>query len=146
MKPFWQAKSFAEMTTEEWESLCDGCGKCCLVKLEDDETGEIYYTDVACRFLNHANARCRDYPHRQHNVSTCLTLTPDTTHAYDWLPDTCAYRLLAHEQPLPAWHPLITGNHTSTVTSGHSVAGRVVSELEIPEALWQERLIYWVDE
>lgn len=134
------------MTTEEWESLCDGCGKCCLVKLEDDETDEVYYTDVACRYLDPATARCRDYPRRQQNVSTCLNLTPDTTQVYDWLPATCAYRLLAHAQPLPVWHPLVTGARDSTVTSGRSVANRVVSEMEIPEALWQERLIQWVDE
>lgn len=146
MKAFWQTKTFSEMTAEEWESLCDGCGKCCLVKLEDDETGEVFYTDVACRFLDPATARCRDYPHRQDNVLTCLTLTPGTTQAYDWLPETCAYRLLAHEQPLPTWHPLVTGSRDSTVTSGYSVAGRVVSEMEVPEAMWQERLIHWVDE
>lgn len=146
MESFWQTKTFSEMTMEEWESLCDGCGKCCLVKLEDDETGDVYYTDVACRFLDSSTARCRDYPNRQQNVPTCLNLTPDSTYTYDWLPDTCTYRLLAWQQPLPDWHPLITGNRNSTVSNGRSVAGRVVSEADIPEDLWQDRLIYWVDE
>lgn len=146
MDMFWQTKNFAEMTTGEWESLCDGCGKCCLVKLEDDDTGEVYYTDVACRYLDSSTARCRDYQQRHHNVPACLNLTPDATFLYDWLPETCAYRLLAQRKPLPDWHPLITGTENSTVLSGRSVAGRVVSEEDIPEDLWQERLIQWVDE
>lgn len=132
------------MTPEEWESLCDGCGKCCLHKLEDEDTGEILYTDVACRYLDGDTACCRDYPNRQHNVPDCTVLRPEDVTEFHWLPVTCAYRLLAEGVPLPDWHPLISGDPDTVRRAGVSAAGRFISETEVPEEDWEERAITWV--
>lgn len=126
--PFWRSKSLAEMTTDEWEQLCDGCGKCCLEKLEDIDTGEIHYTNVACRLLDMNNLRCRRYTTRQRWVPTCAKLTPENIQTLSWMPSTCAYRLLARGEDLPAWHPLITGEASSTHAAGQSARGRIISE------------------
>ncbi|WP_024459651.1 YcgN family cysteine cluster protein [Marinimicrobium sp. LS-A18] len=141
---FWERKSLGEMTAEEWESLCDGCGKCCLHKLEDEDTGEILYTDVACRYLDSATACCSDYPNRQRNVPDCTVLRPKDVSDFHWLPSTCAYRLLAEGIPLPDWHPLISGDPASVRRAGVSAAGRFVSETEVPEEDWEERAVLWV--
>lgn len=142
---FWQDKSLAQMTTEEWESLCDGCGKCCLHKLEDEDNGLVYYTDVACRLLDTQTCRCQDYANRKQQVPDCLTLSADTVAQVPWLPSTCAYRLLAAGQPLPSWHPLITGEPQSVYRAGISVAGRVLSETHIHPDDYEERIIHWVN-
>lgn len=105
-KNFWETKKLSEMNPEEWESLCDGCGHCCLVKLEDEETGHIYKTSVACKLLDIEFCRCRDYEHRFKKVPTCLKLSPQNIDDIDWLPDTCAYILLNSGKTLPDWHPL----------------------------------------
>lgn len=145
-RPFWQRKPLAQLDAEEWESLCDGCGKCCLHKLEDVEDGQVYYTDVACRYLNCQDGRCRDYANRLHNVAECLDLTPDTLAEYStWLPETCAYRLLGEGRSLPLWHPLVSGSRTSVIAAGASVAGRVLSESQFAGEL-EDRVIHWVDE
>jgi uncharacterized cysteine cluster protein YcgN (CxxCxxCC family) len=125
---FWETKTLDAMTRVEWESLCDGCGKCCLHKLEDEETGELHPTNVACRLLDRRSGRCSDYKHRHAYVPECVRLTPAKLRQLDWLPSTCAYRLLADGDPLPDWHPLITGDPESVHRAGESVRGWTVSE------------------
>ena len=127
---FWKRKSLAEMTKAEWESLCDGCALCCLQKLEDEETGDIYFTDIACKLLDTDACRCTDYANRAKIVSTCLVLSADEPEAFNWLPGTCAYRLLADGEKLPEWHPLITGDPHSVHDVGISAKGKCLSETE----------------
>ena len=127
---FWEEKSLAQMSRAEWESLCDGCGKCCVHKLEDDETGELFPTNVACRLLDRRSGRCTDYRRRRMFVPECVRLTPARLNELDWLPSTCAYRLLADGEALPDWHPLITGDPESVHRAGQSVRGWTVSEDE----------------
>ena len=127
---FWEVKTLEQMSREEWESLCDGCGKCCIHKLEDEETGELHATNVACRLLDRRSGRCTDYKHRKLYVPECVRLTPAKLKQLDWLPSTCAYRLLADGEDLPEWHPLITGDPESVHRAGQSVRGWTVSESE----------------
>lgn len=126
--PFWQTKALHEMTGAEWESLCDGCGRCCLNKLEDEDTGEIKYTDVACRLLDLESCRCTSYEDRQRFVPDCRRLTPQNVGTIPWLPQTCAYRLLAEGKDLEWWHPLVSGDPNTVIEAGISVKGRIVSE------------------
>lgn len=116
------------MTHTEWESLCDGCGRCCLHKLEDDSDGRMYYTRVACELLDISSCRCKDYANRQKTVPDCIQLSVEQAHFFDWLPDTCAYRLLAEGESLPEWHPLITGDPQSVIDAGVSVRHVAISE------------------
>jgi uncharacterized cysteine cluster protein YcgN (CxxCxxCC family) len=113
------------MTEAEWESLCDGCGRCCLVKLEDEETGKIHYTDVACRLFDAKTCRCRDYARRTREMADCVALSPENIASLRWMPPTCAYRLLAEGKTLPVWHPLVSGRMESVVEAGISVRGRI---------------------
>ena len=129
--PFWKAKPLAQMTRAEWESLCDGCGKCCLLKLEYEDTGEIARTNVACRQLDLQSCRCRDYANRQRLVPDCVKITPDNVKSLDWLPHTCAYRLVAFGFDLPRWHHLVCGDPERVHTRGHSMRGALVSEDEV---------------
>ncbi|WP_341712116.1 YcgN family cysteine cluster protein [Erythrobacter sp.] len=124
---FWELP-LAALTTPEWEALCDGCGRCCLHKVEYEETGEIEQTNVACRLLDTGTARCTDYKHRKAFVPDCLRLTLKIVDRINWLPPTCAYRLRADGRPLPSWHYLLTGDREDVVRAGISVAGRVISE------------------
>lgn len=144
MTEFWRNKALADMTPQEWEQLCDGCGKCCLHKLEDDVDGEVYYTDVACRYLNLRTARCNDYPNRKHNVPECVAINADNVADMPWLPNTCAYKLLDQGKDLPLWHPLKVGNNRKMKKKGISVIDRVVPEDMVPEQDYEERVIYWV--
>lgn len=125
---FWKRKSLAEMTGAEWESLCDGCALCCLQKLEDEDTGDVYFTDIACRLLDVETCRCTDYPARAKKVASCMVLSADDPDAFRWLPATCAYRLLADGQELPDWHPLLTGDANSVHEAGISAQGKMTSE------------------
>mgnify|MGYP001813297809 FL=1 len=127
---YWKRKSLSEMTDEEWEGLCDGCALCCMHKLEDEETGEVYYTDVACRLLDLETCRCVDYAKRAKEVAECFVLSADEPEMFAWLPATCAYRRLENGQDLPEWHPLITGDPDSVHKAGISVRGKAVSENE----------------
>lgn len=144
MTAFWESKKLEELTTEEWEQLCDGCGKCCLHKLEEDGTGDIFFTRVACQLFDADTCRCRDYACRQQRVPECLVLSPTDTDAFAWLPETCAYRLRAFGQPLASWHPLVSGNANSVHEAGMSVRGKTLPEQQVaPEAL-EDHIIYWV--
>lgn len=124
---FWNLP-LAELSQPEWEALCDGCGRCCLHKVEDEDTGEVAETNVACTLLNTATARCRDYPNRKATVPDCLRLTLKIVDSVEWLPASCAYRLRAAGRPLPDWHHLRSGDREAVIRAGASVAGRVISE------------------
>lgn len=126
--PFWEMTPLEEMNREQWESLCDRCGQCCLVKLEDDETGEVQTTSVACKLLDLGTCQCSDYENRAEIVYECEVLTPQSAGDYKWLPLSCAYRRLAEGRGLPWWHPLVSGDPQTVVEAGAAVAGRVISE------------------
>ncbi|KZY62579.1 hypothetical protein A3742_16055 [Oleiphilus sp. HI0071] len=141
--PFWELKTLAEMSVGEWESLCDGCAKCCLHKLQDEETDEIFYTSVACEKLDLDTCRCSVYEQRLHYVPDCLDLTQGNLDELSWLPSSCAYRIVAEGRRLPDWHHLVSGDFKSIHKAGMSVVGRVVSETEVPA---QELELYIIDE
>ena len=130
---FWEQLSLAQMTREQWESLCDGCGKCCVHKLEDEDTREVYLTNVVCRLFDPHTGRCTDYAHRRQRVPDCTVLSIERIKEFHWLPATCAYRLLAEGAPLFDWHPLLSGDPLSVMRAGHSVVGRVISEEDADE-------------
>jgi uncharacterized cysteine cluster protein YcgN (CxxCxxCC family) len=128
MAPFWKTKTLAQMDQAEWESLCDGCGRCCLHKLRDDETEAIAWTNVACRLLDTDTCRCTDYAGRQQRVPDCVALTPETLAEIDWLPPSCAYRRLQEGRGLAWWHPLVSGDTQTVHSAGISVRGRAIDE------------------
>lgn len=128
---FWKEKKLAQMTAAEWESLCDGCGRCCLVKLEDEDTGQIHFTDVACLLFDGSTCRCGDYKNRTKKVSDCVKLTPQNVGELNWLPHTCAYRQLAEGRPLEWWHPLVSGDRETVVQAGISMRGKTISESDV---------------
>ena len=141
---FWEIKSLSEMSQQEWESLCDGCGRCCLNKLEDEDTGEIYFTNVTCKLLDIDKCRCSDYANRKVSMPDCMILSVDNKEALEVMPSTCAYRLLQLGKPLPDWHPLISGGKESVINAGISIAGKVISEEYIHYEQYPEHLINWV--
>jgi uncharacterized cysteine cluster protein YcgN (CxxCxxCC family) len=125
-KPFWQTKTLTEMSDQEWESICDGCAKCCLQQLEDEQTNQLVFTDVACDFLDPNSCRCKQYQRRSSLVPTCLTITPENIEqVVEFAPPTCAYRLLYENKPLPVWHHLVSGSLDTIHQTGNSVQGRV---------------------
>lgn len=128
---FWKTKKMNEMTREEWESLCDGCAQCCLHKLEDEDTREILYTNVVCKLLDTQACACGDYPNRHTRNPECLELTPRLVRQLHWMPDTCAYRLVAKGEDLPDWHPLVCGDPEEVHRRGISVRGKVISEADV---------------
>jgi hypothetical protein len=142
--PFWRRKSLEAMNKGEWESLCDGCGRCCLVKLEDEDTGKIHFTDVACKLFDGATCRCADYALRRRKVGDCIKLTPATVRSLTWLPPSCAYRLVAEGRDLPAWHPLVSGSPDTVHEAGVSVRGRVAaSETELALDDYPDHIVAW---
>jgi uncharacterized protein len=142
-EPFWKTKKLTEMTTKEWESLCDGCGKCCLMKYEDDETNELHFTSIACKLLDDATCRCSDYKNRMEKVDICVKLTPKVVATVDWLPDSCAYRLVHEGKDLYDWHHLKSGNPELVHKHGFSARDRTVSEEVVPEEDVMEYVIDW---
>jgi uncharacterized cysteine cluster protein YcgN (CxxCxxCC family) len=125
---FWEDQPLEALDRAQWEALCDGCGKCCVHKLEDEETGEMFATNVACKLLDRHKGQCRDYRHRRAYVPECVRLTPRLARTLDWLPETCAYRLRAAGQPLPDWHYLVCGDREAVHRAGMSVRGWTISE------------------
>jgi uncharacterized cysteine cluster protein YcgN (CxxCxxCC family) len=127
-KPFWEVKPLGQMTKAEWESLCDGCGRCCLIRFEDEESGEIIPTRVSCKLFDDATCRCSNYPKRKRYVPDCIKLTPWNIEDLAWMPPSCAYRRLHEGRGLPDWHPLVTGDPESVHRAGISMRGQTISE------------------
>lgn len=140
--PFWERLPLSALSPAQWESLCDGCGKCCVEKFEDEETGAIHSTDVACVLLDRDTCRCSDYANRAAQVPDCVTLTMASLAWPRWLPETCAYRLLAEGRPLPRWHPLLTGDPESVARAGHSLRGRLRDPATVRDPL--HHLVDWI--
>ena len=140
---FWETKALEEMTSAEWESLCDRCGKCCLVKLEDEDTGEIALTKVVCKLMNTDSCLCSNYQNRCSLVPDCLDLRQHEFAEFRWLPSTCAYRLLADGKPLPAWHPLLTGSQDSVKNAGISIHGYAIQESAVVDP--EDHIIEWLN-
>jgi uncharacterized cysteine cluster protein YcgN (CxxCxxCC family) len=146
-KPFWEIKSLNEMTPEEWEALCDGCAKCCLFKIEDEDTGEVFYTNIACRMLDFDTCRCKIYEHRFKVIKDCLSLTYEKLLEIDWLPKSCAYRRLAEGRGLAWWHPLISGTRDTLRQAGISVCCQnLVRELQADLSKIEEYVIDWIEQ
>lgn len=142
-RPFWQVKRLDEMSREEWESLCDGCARCCLNKLEDWDTGEIIWTNVSCSLLDDQSCRCRDYENRLETVPDCVPLDPEKVHTLTWLPPTCAYRLLDEGYDLYWWHPLVSKDPNTIHQAGISVRGKVVSEEGMAVEDYEKHIAMW---
>ncbi len=138
---FWESKSLDAMTEHEWESLCDGCGRCCLIKLEDEETQELYYTNISCKLLDSQQCRCTDYQHRVQKAPGCVVLKPYNKELYLQLPASCAYRRLSQGKKLEVWHPLISNSNQSVHHAEISVRDKVISEEYVHEDDWQEHII-----
>ncbi len=145
-EPFWRRRTLAEMSEAEWESLCDGCGRCCLNKLEEWETGTIFWTHVACRLLDGETCRCTDYPNRQSLVPDCIQLTADKIEELTWLPPTCAYRLVGEGRDLYWWHPLVSGDSETVHAAGISVRGRTISEEGMAVEDLEAHMVTWPGE
>jgi hypothetical protein len=141
---FWKTKTLEEMSNAEWESLCDGCARCCLEKLADEDTGKIYFTHISCRLLDAGLCSCKDYLNRSEKVSDCVRLTPENVRTLNWLPPSCGYRLVAEGRDLYWWHPLISGDPNTVHDAGVSVRGRVeATEDEIPEDELEDHIVSW---
>jgi len=139
---FWEIKSLTEMSSEEWESLCDNCGKCCLIKLEDEDSGEIVFTSAVCDLIDLDSCRCSRYSERCSLVPECIDLKQHDFAEYNWLPSTCAYRLLTDGNPLPDWHPLITGTPESVKDAGVSISSYAIKESQVED--FEDHVIGWV--
>ena len=144
--PFWKTKNMAKMSQSEWESLCDGCGKCCCIRLEDEDTGQVYITDVACKLFNPSTCRCGDYANRSKLVSDCVTLSPVNVRQLHWMPETCAYRLVAEGKDLPEYHHLVSGSRETIHEAGMSVQDDVTSEELVTEDEIPTRIVIWPGE
>jgi uncharacterized cysteine cluster protein YcgN (CxxCxxCC family) len=145
LSKWWNDKPLSELSSQEWELLCDGCAKCCLHKLEDEETEEVFYTKVRCQYLDEQECSCSDYPNRSVLVPNCIQLTLSNVAEFQWLPSTCAYRLRADGSPLPLWHPLESGNKQSVHEANISIRGRAVSDEFVHPDGYDEHIISWVE-
>ena len=141
-KPFWQTVKLADMTAAQWEAVCDGCAKCCLVKLQDEDSGEVVFTDIVCNLLDQQSCRCTHYEERTKLVPECVKLTKDNLDKIDFMPPSCAYRLLHEGKDLPQWHPLVSGRADSVVEAGMSVKGRVIAEMAF-DGDSEDRVVDW---
>lgn len=145
MTEWYDSLPLEQLNREQWEALCDGCARCCLHKLEDEDSGEISYTRVRCRYLDEETCRCSDYQRRSVLVPECIHLSPDTAQDLAWLPSTCAYRLRAKGEPLPQWHPLVSGSRHSVHEAGISIRGRVLSDEYVHPDGYDEHVVHWVE-
>ena len=145
MAEWWNETPLDELSGEQWEALCDGCARCCLHKLEDEDDGEVVYTGVRCRYLDEASCRCSDYANRSRLVENCIHLEAASVAALDWLPVTCAYRMRANGQALAAWHPLASGDPDSVHRAGISIRGRCISDEFVHPDGYDEHIIHWVE-
>lgn len=143
-KKFFETTALEDMSPEQWESLCDGCGKCCLIKLEDEDTLELLHTNVICRLIDQGSCQCSQYPERSRLVPDCVTMTPRNVPTLSWMPRTCAYRLLSEGKKLPWWHPLVSNDPTTVHSAGISVRGRVISERDAGDL--EDYIVDWPDE
>lgn len=143
MSHFWEDKTLAQMSKNEWESLCDGCGKCCLNKIIDDETEELHFTNVACQLLHTKTCQCQKYEQRFKLVKDCVKVSLDDIEQFHWLPASCAYRLLVEDKPLPAWHPLLTGSKSAMHAGGFSIRGKTISETKIDPDNLTDYIAIW---
>ncbi len=146
MQEFWKHKPMSKLSKSEWESLCDGCGKCCCIRMEDEDTGAIYVTDVSCKLFDRENCTCGDYKNRTVHVPDCVQLTPDNAGALKWMPHTCAYRLIANGEDLFDWHHLVSGSRQTIHDAGMSVQDATYSELDIPEEKHPKHIVIWPGE
>lgn len=144
--PFWETIPLDQLSDEQWESLCDGCGRCCLQKLEDVDSGDVFFTSVSCKLLDCNSSRCKDYFDRFTHVPDCTQVRPLTEQKKKWLPDTCAYRLIAEGKSLYAWHPLLSGRSDSVHEAGISIGSIAVSEDDVPMEHYEEHIIYFSDD
>ena len=142
---WWNRIPLEQLDSQQWEALCDGCAKCCLHKLQDEDSGEIFFTKVRCRHLDEEHCRCGDYEHRSELVPSCIHLTPGSAGDLDWLPSTCAYRLRAEGRELPAWHYLVSGSRDSVHEAGASVLGRTLSEEYVHPDGFEEHIVHWAE-
>lgn len=141
--PFWQQRPLDALSETQWESLCDGCGRCCLEKMINHRTGKVTYTNLACPLLDPASCRCRDYPNRSRIIPDCLSLSPGPMRQFRWLPKTCAYRLLAEGKPLPWWHPLVSGCSESVHEAGISLRGRLIVPTNLASQDLDAHVVDW---
>jgi uncharacterized cysteine cluster protein YcgN (CxxCxxCC family) len=142
---FWKKKTLEEMSSEEWEALCDGCGRCCLHKLDNEDTGEVHHTRVACRLLDIGQCRCGHYEQRKEMEPDCVVVTPMLAATLEWIPKTCAYRLLAEGKDLEAWHPLVSGDPGSVHRAGISVRDYAIPETEVEEDEMEDMILEWME-
>lgn len=140
---FWEKKTLSQMSPSEWESLCDGCGKCCLNKIIDDDTEELHFTSVACKLLHTKSCKCKKYEQRFKLVKDCVKVSLDDIDQFHWLPANCAYRLLVEDKPLPVWHPLLTGSQSAMHKGGFSVRGKIISEEKVHPDYLEDYIALW---
>ena len=143
---FWEEKSLHQLDQTEWEALCDGCARCCMIKLQDEDTEEVHYTAVVCRLMDQQTARCTRYPERHALVEDCVVLDAERSLEFHWLPKSCAYRTLAEGRKLAWWHPLVSGDPQTVAEAGISVLDKVVSETDVHEDEVPEMIVQWVEQ
>lgn len=143
MSYFWEEKTLSQMSKPEWESLCDGCGKCCLTKIINDDTEELFFTNVSCKLLHTKSCQCKKYDQRFKLVNDCVKVSLDDIDQFHWLPANCAYRLLVEEKPLPVWHPLLTGSQSAMHKGGFSVRGKIISEEKVHPDDLEDYIALW---